>query len=608
MATNFPSSLDTLTNPSGTDNVSTVDHAAQHANANDAIEALQAKVGADSSAVNTSHDYKLSGVGTGDKAVSLTGTETLTNKTINTASNTITIVEADISDLGTYYEAGGTDVAVADGGTGASTASGARTNLGVAIGSDVQAYDAQLATIAGLTPASSLIIGNGLGDWTTVTPANFITDNNILTTSNTKTVTNKTIDADNNTISNLAIGSEVSATLGADLQTNGNGLFFTGAIDTNIIRIPDNIDGNALEINDDTGGATLMRFKTANGFEEITLYSNTKLDGANFSFGSGASVSTILDEDNMVSNSATALATQQSIKAYVDSATGGGLSNVVEDTTPQLGGDLDLNGNNIDFPTTPNISDCLDEDNMASDSATALATQQSIKAYVDAQVASAGGTPTIDSHFMFEDITLYETATAVSGTVTSPSAAAGTPLVRCTTANSNGSKAVISGGGSSTSGSKANFWDKNPQFTGYWRNSTTSGQYVSWALCTSQNTGTIPASGGTATFAHMGFILDVASSVVQGFDCSNANGTTQTTTDSKASVTETNMNTFAVIMTSGTNIKFYVDGSLLATHTTNLPSGSASVGGFQAGVLNTAAGGGAHTHDFGSITVKHDAA
>ena len=61
----------------------------------------------------------------------------------------------------------------------------------------------------------------------------------------------------------------------------------------------------------------------------------------------------------------------------------GGLSDVVSDTTPQLGGDLDLNGNNIDFPTTANISDCLDEDAMGSDSATKLATQQSIKAYVD---------------------------------------------------------------------------------------------------------------------------------------------------------------------------------------------------------------------------------
>ena len=38
----------------------------------------------------------------------------------------------------------------------------------------------------------------------------------------------------------------------------------------------------------------------------------------NLKVGSGATVTTILDEDNMASNSATALATQQSIKAYVD--------------------------------------------------------------------------------------------------------------------------------------------------------------------------------------------------------------------------------------------------------------------------------------------------
>lgn len=37
----------------------TVPHDQQHSNANDAIEALQAKVGADNSAVTSSHDYKI---------------------------------------------------------------------------------------------------------------------------------------------------------------------------------------------------------------------------------------------------------------------------------------------------------------------------------------------------------------------------------------------------------------------------------------------------------------------------------------------------------------------------------------------------------------------
>ena len=59
MATGFPSSLDALTNPVSTDVLTSPSHADQHANANDGIEALQAKVGVDGSAVTTSLDYKV---------------------------------------------------------------------------------------------------------------------------------------------------------------------------------------------------------------------------------------------------------------------------------------------------------------------------------------------------------------------------------------------------------------------------------------------------------------------------------------------------------------------------------------------------------------------
>lgn len=60
MATNFPNSLDTLTNPNSTDTLSNPSHSQQHTNLNDAVEAIQTKIGVDGSNDSTSIQYKIS--------------------------------------------------------------------------------------------------------------------------------------------------------------------------------------------------------------------------------------------------------------------------------------------------------------------------------------------------------------------------------------------------------------------------------------------------------------------------------------------------------------------------------------------------------------------
>lgn len=60
---NFPTSLDSLTNPAPSDSMITVSHSSQHSNANDILEALEVKVGIDNSTATTSVDYMLRWLG-----------------------------------------------------------------------------------------------------------------------------------------------------------------------------------------------------------------------------------------------------------------------------------------------------------------------------------------------------------------------------------------------------------------------------------------------------------------------------------------------------------------------------------------------------------------
>lgn len=78
-----------------------------------------------------------------------------------------------------------------------------------------------------------------------------------------------------------------------------------------------------------SGSGFTWTFNASAGTDPVITFGNGTIDvtTGSFNIGSSTAISSILDEDNMVSNSATALATQQSIKAYVD--VGGGIPTAI---------------------------------------------------------------------------------------------------------------------------------------------------------------------------------------------------------------------------------------------------------------------------------------
>ncbi len=95
---NFPTSLPGLsTSLSAAATLAAAGHTSHHNTMADEVNAIAAKVGINSSATTTTHDYKLSGVTGTDKAVSLAGTESLSNKTI---SDTLSMTTGAITQSG----------------------------------------------------------------------------------------------------------------------------------------------------------------------------------------------------------------------------------------------------------------------------------------------------------------------------------------------------------------------------------------------------------------------------------------------------------------------------------------------------------------------------
>lgn len=117
-----------------------------------------------------------------------------------------------------------------------------------------------------------------------------------------------------------------------------------------------------------------------------TIIGAAATDASSFGF--------VVDEDNLASNLDTKVPTQQSVKAYVDSVVAGLTALEAEDidTLAEINaiiGDATLV--TVEATDASGYGFVIDEDDMVSDSATKVPTQQSVKAYVDAEIAGVGG-------------------------------------------------------------------------------------------------------------------------------------------------------------------------------------------------------------------------
>jgi len=112
----------------------------------------------------------------------------------------------------------------------------------------------------------------------------------------------------------------------------------------------------------------------------------TATGGATATYNDGADTIVIdvpiTDEDDMSSDSATAIPSQQSVKAYVDSQI---LTKDNSDEITEGSTNLYFTNERADARITNAL---IDEDDMSSNSATKIPSQQSVKAFVESQVAS----------------------------------------------------------------------------------------------------------------------------------------------------------------------------------------------------------------------------
>ena len=194
------------------------------------------------------------------------------------------------------------------------------------IGSSVQAYDADLSTIAGLSSADgNFIVGSATG-WVVESGATVRTS------------------------LGLAIGTDVQAYDANTAKLDATTSNFTGTLQNG---------GSNVLVDSDIGSTVQAAGSYLTSVDLTSNVGSTVLPVANG--GTGVTGLSSLDAADLGSNNGVTDATG----GYVLTADGtggtaweaatGGISDVVSDTTPQLGGNLDVNGNSIVSASAGNI-------------------------------------------------------------------------------------------------------------------------------------------------------------------------------------------------------------------------------------------------------------
>ena len=215
--------------------------------------------------------------------------------------------------------------------------------------------------------SQSLTLTGGTGIDTTgsAQTMTFAIDNTVATLTGSQTLTNKVIDLDNNTLSNIEVDNLKSGVLDTDItsvsasdDTLASAKAIKTYVDTQVATIPTGDITSVVAGDGLTGGGTT-------GDVTLNVVGGTGID---------ANANNIAIDSTVATLTGSQILTNKTL------------------TSPVLNGTLSGTA-------------FLDEDNMSSDSATAVASQQSIKSYVDTQVATI---PT-------GDITAVTAGTGLSG-------------------------------------------------------------------------------------------------------------------------------------------------------------------------------------------------